>query len=123
MTPPLTGYRYYITCNSVVIGHMVEKKPQWGVPLMNQWIANENMWLRRVAILHQLNLKIATDHQRLFQFCLSRAHEEEFFIRKAIGWALRQYARTDPVAVKKFVEDHRTELSNLSIKEALKHIH
>ena len=102
---------------------MVEKRPQWGVPLMNQWITNENLWLRRVAILHQLNLKTATDHQRLFQFCLSRAHEDEFFILKAIGWALRQYARTDPVAVKKFVEDHRTELSNLSIKEALKHIH
>lgn len=66
-------------------------------------------------------MKEKTDADRLFQFCLARAHEEEFFIRKAIGWALRDYSKTDRAAVKGFVEKNRESLSALSIREALKH--
>ena len=57
----------------------------------------------------------------LFRFCTLCAHEEEFFIRKAIGWALREYAKTDKAAVKDFVGQNRESLSALSIREALKH--
>jgi len=104
-----------------VMGYFVQQRPEPGVALMYQWIKHDDMWLRRVAILHQLCQKEKTDADRLFKFCLERAHEEEFFIRKAIGWALRDYSRTDKRAVKDFVETNRSSLSGLSIKEALKH--
>jgi 3-methyladenine DNA glycosylase AlkD len=63
-----------------------------------------------------------TDAERLFSFCERRLHEKEFFIRKAVGWALREYARTDPGAVADFVVEHRDRLSGLSYREATKHI-
>ena len=66
-------------------------------------------------------MKKQTAADLLFQFCKQCAHEEEFFIRKAIGWALREYAKTDKVAVKRFVEENRSIFSALSIREALKH--
>ncbi|HEU4895688.1 MAG TPA: DNA alkylation repair protein [Acidimicrobiia bacterium] len=86
------------------------------------WSVDEDMWLRRTAIICQVGAKGRTDHERLFRFCAARAHEREFFIRKAIGWALRDYARTDPEAVARFVTEHREELSPLSVREASKHI-
>ena len=58
----------------------------------------------------------------LFKFCLSVAHEEELFIRKAIGWALREYAKTDGESVRQFLEKNRETLSKLSIREASKHL-
>ena len=105
-----------------VIGFIVKTKPDWGLPLVDRWISHENIWLCRVALLHQLRYKTDTDEQRLFRYCLSRCHEEDFFIRKAIGWALRQYAYTDSKAVKEFVEKNKDKLSMLSVKEAMKHI-
>jgi 3-methyladenine DNA glycosylase AlkD len=91
-------------------------------PLVRRWLDDEVMWLRRTAIISQLNHKAATDTALLFDGCAARAHETEFFIRKAIGWALRQYARTDPDAVRRFVRQHEKELSGLSKREALKHL-
>jgi 3-methyladenine DNA glycosylase AlkD len=58
----------------------------------------------------------------LLGYCLARAPEKEFFIRKAIGWALREYAKTAPDAVREFALNHRDELSGLSFREATKHI-
>lgn len=87
---------------------------------MDVWIADKNFWIARVAILHQLSYKTDTDVPRLFDYCALRATDAEFFIRKAIGWALRQYAKTDMAAVKEFVASH-PELSPLSVREALKH--
>ena len=69
----------------------------------------------------QLSYKTDTDRTRLFKFCLAVADEDEFFIRKAIGWSLREYSRTDKTAVREFVEKNREKLSNLSAREALKH--
>ncbi len=89
---------------------------------MDQLIEADDFWLRRIAILHQLAWKGATDEARLFRYCLHCAHEPEFFIRKAIGWALRQYARTAPEAVRRFVLQNRANLSGLSIREATKHL-
>lgn len=107
---------------SPVVGYVVDRCPTLGVPLMQQWIGHDNMWLRRTAILHQVCLKKRTDEARLFTFCLARASEKEFFICKAIGWALRDYSKWNPQAVKDFVEKNRKSLSSLSIKEALRRI-
>ncbi len=89
---------------------------------MDVLIEADDFWLRRVAILHQLAWKDETDEKRLFRYCLQCADDKEFFIRKAIGWALRQYARTAPDAVRRFVDTHRGALSGLSVREATKHL-
>lgn len=101
----------------LVIGY-----PQDTWPVVDEWIDHEDMWLRRAAIICQVGAKEATDAERLFRFCSKRAHEREFFIRKAIGWALREYAKTDSEAVAGFVIDERDQLSGLSFREATKHI-
>lgn len=87
---------------------------------MDALSGDADFWLRRVAILHQLRWKTDTDAERLFRYCAANAGDAEFFIRKAIGWALREYAYTDARAVRAFVA--ATPLSGLSRREALKHI-
>jgi len=89
---------------------------------MDEWIDHETMWARRTALLHQLNFKSKTDATRLFQYCEKRMHEKEFFIRKAIGWALRQYSYVDAKGIMDFVNKHESRLSTLSKTEALKAI-
>jgi 3-methyladenine DNA glycosylase AlkD len=101
-----------------VVGAVVLGFPEC-VATMDRWIDHEDLWLRRSAILHQLKWKERTDTRRLFRYCLARAHETDFFIRKAIGWALRQYSWTDADAVAAFVAAHEAELSPLSKREAL----
>ena len=105
-----------------LVGYLVQTHPTKGKPVMEVWVSSENMWLRRTAILHQLCCKENFDEEMLFEFCLARCHEEEFFIRKAIGWALRDYARTKPDNVKKFLKKHKDSLSKLSYNEAAKHL-
>ena len=89
---------------------------------IDPWISHDNMWLRRSSIICQVGAKERTDADRLFSFCGQRAFEKEFFIRKAIGWALREYAKTDGNAVAEFVTEHRDDLSGLTYREATKHI-
>jgi 3-methyladenine DNA glycosylase AlkD len=89
---------------------------------MDAALQHPNFWLRRVAILHQLGWREATDVARLFSYAKTLAPEQEFFIRKAIGWALRDYARHDPEAVRGFLVAERTHLSALSYREASKHL-
>jgi 3-methyladenine DNA glycosylase AlkD len=84
-------------------------------------LQHEDFWLRRIAMLHQLGWRADTDAAWLFGAALALAHEDEFFIRKAIGWALRDYARHAPEAVTAFASAHRQQLSALSYREALKH--
>lgn len=91
-------------------------------PTVDGWNAEANMWLRRSSIICQVGAKSRTDADRLFRFCAARMHEKEFFIRKAIGWGLREYAKTDPPAVADFVTTHRDAMSGLSYREATKHI-
>ena len=91
-------------------------------PTLEEWIDHDDMWLRRTALLAQLRHKTTTDEAMLFDFCQRRAHEKEFFIRKAIGWALREYARVNPEAVRGFLRDHEAHLSGLSRREAGKHL-
>jgi 3-methyladenine DNA glycosylase AlkD len=92
------------------------------VATMDEWAGADDMWLVRTAILHQLRYRADTDAQRLFRYCAAQAGHRDFFIRKAIGWALREYARTDPEAVRAFVRAQSGRLSPLSVREALKNI-
>ncbi|MEA3502521.1 MAG: DNA alkylation repair protein [Actinomycetota bacterium] len=86
------------------------------------WIDDRDLWLRRTSILSQIGHRGDTDVGLLFEACKRRMHETEFFIRKAIGWALRDFAKTDPIAVTAFVTEPRGELSGLSYREATKHL-
>jgi len=104
-----------------LVGPIVANHPAI-VSTMDEWAGEENTWLARTAILHQLTYKEATDTERLFRYCVTRADHRDFFIRKAIGWALRQHAWTDPVAVRRFVAAHTDRLSPLSVREALKNV-
>jgi 3-methyladenine DNA glycosylase AlkD len=103
-----------------LVGAVLAKHPRETWPVMDAWIDDAHMWIRRTAILCQNRHKQHTDTGRLFRYCLARASETEFFIRKAIGWALRQYSHTDPDAVQEFLREHRAELSPLSVREAAK---
>lgn len=104
------------------IGTVLATEREAMTPILWQWIDHDDLWLRRTALLAQLRHKHETDRDMLFAFCLRRAHEREFFIRKAIGWALRDYARTDPAWVRSFVDARADRLSPLSIREATRHL-
>ncbi|MFF1921172.1 DNA alkylation repair protein [Streptomyces sp. NPDC058221] len=137
--------RHVARCSSgflPVLRHLVSTVPWWDTvdvlaahvagPLvaadpalrqdMDAWIDDDNLWIVRTALLHQLRHKEATDTGRLFDYCLRRAGHPDFFIRKAIGWALREYAKTDPQAVRDFVDAAGDRLSPLSVREATKHL-
>ena len=105
-----------------LIRTLVLDEPQKAWIEVDTWIDAEDLWLRRSAIICQIGAKDRTDADRLFAFCESRLEEPEFFIRKAIGWALREYAKTDPEAVARFVNRHHDRMSGLSYREATKHI-
>lgn len=91
-------------------------------PLLREWSTHPNFWFRRAAIIAQLAAKRATDVELLTDVIEVNLGDKEFFIRKAIGWALRQHARTDPDWVRGFVLAHERQLSPLSRREALKHL-
>ncbi len=103
---------------SAVTGPLVLKHPPL-LETMDEWIGLKNAWLARTAILHQLRYKDRTDVGRLFRYCELRAADSEFFIRKAIGWALREYSKTDPEAVRDFIASHEASLSGLSKREGM----
>lgn len=90
--------------------------------VLRRWAKDEDMWKRRTAILAQLTFKKETDVELLYDCIAPSIGSKEFFLRKAIGWALRQYARTDPDEVRRYVRDHEDELSGLTKREALKHL-
>jgi 3-methyladenine DNA glycosylase AlkD len=91
-------------------------------PVLARWSKDEDCWVRRAAITAQLGAKSATDTALLAAVIEANLDDPEFFIRKAIGWSLRQYARTDPAWVRAFVQRHEADLSPLSRKEALKNL-
>ena len=84
-------------------GPLVAANPEL-LATMDRWIVSDNICLARTAIIFQLGYKDRTDADRLFRYAAARAEDTEFFIRKAIGWALRQYAREDADAGRAFVE-------------------
>nr|WP_315259365.1 DNA alkylation repair protein [uncultured Duganella sp.] len=89
---------------------------------MDTALRDNNMWVRRIALLHQLGWRDKTDQERLFNYCLTLGQEKEFFIQKAIGWALRDYARHAPEAIKTFTQKEKERLAPLSFREANKHL-
>ena len=106
---------------SHVIGTMVHNHRELANE-MDRWIDDPDIWVARVAILHQLRWKGDTDQKRLFTYCTKRAGDTEFFLRKAIGWALREHAKVQPDEVRDFVDANEDVLSGLSKREARKHL-
>ncbi|MFZ4463857.1 MAG: DNA alkylation repair protein [Bacteroidales bacterium] len=107
----------YIAPN--LVGNLFVAFPELRDKTLEKWMNSGNFWLQRSCLLFQLKYKSKTDSGLLLSLCTQLAGEKEFFIRKAIGWSLREYAKTNPEAVKSFVD--RTVLSGLSRREALKH--
>ena len=110
---------------SAVIAEVVHAAVQQqhnAAKVMDVWLKHPNHWVRRSAMLHQLGWRLDTDTTRLFGYATQLADEKEFFIRKAIGWALRDYARWNPQAVTDFLVAHRARLSGLTVREAAKHL-
>jgi len=103
------------------VGVHFKRFPNVREKYLAKWRASENFWLRRTAILFQLGYKQETDFALLSEIIRENLGSKEFFINKAIGWSLRQYARIDPKAVKKFVNSTK-ELHPLSRREAMKHL-
>lgn len=102
------------------VGELLVRWPAVVRPRVRSWIRSEDPWLRRVSIICQLGAHAATDVALLTEAIDANSADRDFFVRKAIGWALRDFARTDPDWVRRFVADH--ELSPLSRREALKHL-
>ena len=90
--------------------------------LMFKWSNDENIWIKRSAIEHQLNLKDKTDCELLEKIIVNCFGTDEFFINKAIGWALREYSKTNPKWVRDFIDKYNDKMNNLSIKEASKYV-
>ncbi|MCD9021423.1 DNA alkylation repair protein [Cohnella silvisoli] len=105
---------------SHTIGDHLTKYPELIDSYTERWIESDDLWLRRTAILYQLRYKKRTDVERLFDYIRRCMDEKDFFIRKAIGWALREYSKTDEAAVRLFVAEN--PLSPLSAREALKYV-
>jgi 3-methyladenine DNA glycosylase AlkD len=102
------------------LGALLHNHPAPMKKQMRAWARSGDLWKRRSAILCQLGFKRATDLDLLYE-CIERAMDErEFFLRKAIGWALRQYAKTDAKEVRRYVRENEKRLSPLSVREALK---
>ena len=137
-------WKKYITLEALTVYEKMIREGQWwdfidpisqgliGILLMNnrfkmnkildKWIKDENLWIRRSAILAHLKHKENTDYKKLFEYCLKCAHEKEFFIQKAIGWVLREFSKTEPEIVYAFIQDNERVLSNLSKREGMKYI-
>jgi 3-methyladenine DNA glycosylase AlkD len=99
-------------------GDLVRRYPDLRLR-MDDWLAGDDLWLIRSALLHMNRWGAARDAGWLFAACLARADHPDFFVRKAIGWALREHSKVDAPAVSAFVSDHAGELSPLSRREAL----
>jgi 3-methyladenine DNA glycosylase AlkD len=104
------------------VGDLLRRYPETMRDTMLMWSRDADLWKRRAAILSQNAFKAATDEELLYACIEPNLADQEFFIRKAIGWALREYAGTSPNAVRRYVEEHEATLSPLSRREALKHL-
>lgn len=108
-----------ITCGNY-LGKFLKTRPELFQSTLKRYIHHEYFWFNRAAIICQLFYKKETNTDYLTKAILPHTESKEFFIQKAIGWALRQYARTNPEWVLAFVENH--QLKPLSVREALKHL-
>lgn len=104
------------------LGAILRAEPKRMKPLMRRWSKDQDMWKRRASILCQLGFKRETDLKLLYDCLEPNLSHKDFFIRKAIGWSLRQYAWTDPKEVRRYVKANRDRLSSLSVREAMKNV-
>ncbi|MFZ7942452.1 DNA alkylation repair protein [Neobacillus sp. 19] len=102
------------------VGKIAERFPEVVGETIDGWAVADNMWLRRAAILFQLKYKQRTNEERLYHYIRQNAESKEFFIQKAIGWALREYSKTNPASVKEFIEGQA--LAPLSVREGSKYV-
>jgi 3-methyladenine DNA glycosylase AlkD len=112
----------HVDAVSHLVGAVLLAHPAELGPLLREWSTDTDRWLRRTSIICQLGFKARTDTDLLATVITANVSDREFFVRKAIGWALRDFARTDPDWVRQFVSAHVAELSPLSRREALKHL-
>ncbi len=103
------------------VGPILRAEPETVTPLMLTWAYDEDLWRRRTAVICQVGAKTGTDTDLLTRAVEANIDDREFFLRKGIGWALREYAKTEPDWVRAFVTAHPA-LSTLSRREALKHL-
>ena len=105
----------------MIIGGIALKYPGINNVLL-EWSVDENVWLRRIAIDHQLLRKEKTNIELLKKIIENNFEQTDFFINKAIGWALRDYSKTNPEWVRNFIEKNKEKMAKLSIREASKYI-
>jgi 3-methyladenine DNA glycosylase AlkD len=105
-----------------LIGSLLRNYPVIMKKILKSWINDENIWIRRSAIISQVRFKKETDSEMLFTFCREHLHETSFWIRKAIGWALREYSKSEPDRVRDFVKEFSERMSGLTRREAGKYI-
>jgi len=103
-----------------LIGPLLQRHSTLISPTIAKWMKSDELWLWRTCLLFQLRYKEKTDTSLFANTILQLANEQDFFIRKGIGWALREYSKTNPEWVKGFVANHLDKLSPLSKKEALR---
>ena len=103
-----------------IVGYIAMKYPEVKDNIIGKWIYSDNIWLKRVSIIFQLKYKEDTDREFLEKAILHNSQTDEFFINKAIGWALREYSKTNKEWVRKFIENN--SLSKLSIREGSKYL-
>jgi 3-methyladenine DNA glycosylase AlkD len=103
-----------------ILGAYLNQFPEVTETVISKFSTSKNMWLNRSAILFQLGYKDQTDEQLFYKLCLQHRHSEEFFIQKAIGWALREYGKTNPESVLTFVRTN--SLKPLSKREAIRNL-
>lgn len=108
------------TISKYILGQYLTEFPQSIEQITTKFSKSENMWLNRTAVLFQLGYKAKTNFTLLQKICLEHQNSSEFFIQKAIGWSLREYAKTNPLDVEKFINSE--SLKPLSKKEALKNL-
>lgn len=118
----ITSKSWWDSVDSIapIVGDICLSHPSVKDEVVDKWIFSDNIWLKRVSILFQLKYKDKTDREFLTKAIVNNADTPEFFINKAIGWALREYSKTDKAWVRDFIS--RVELSKLSIKEGSKYI-
>jgi 3-methyladenine DNA glycosylase AlkD len=120
----ITDEPWWDTCDALArrgVGEVVRRHPERR-STMDAWLAGDDLWLTRTALLHMGGWRDGIDREWVFAACLARADHPDFFIRKAIGWILRDLAWVDPAAVLAFVEGPGSILSGLSKREALKNV-
>ncbi|WP_148877105.1 DNA alkylation repair protein [Streptococcus sp. Marseille-P7375] len=104
-----------------LVGSIIARFPETKEIILS-WSCDKDFWLRRLAIDHQLLRKEETDTELLEKILVNNLGQTEFFINKAIGWALRDYSKTNPDWVRDFIERHQTEMAALSIREGSKYL-